>query len=284
MSEAKADTMLSPSTLEWFKAKDTSTKFRQAEEFPHVVINNFLNTEVIEKCYAEFPKLADEHWVNYLHYNEKKYGLPKLERIPGTLRQVIEYLNSASFVKMLEHATGINGLIADNSLEGAGLHQIPKGGFLNLHADFTVHPHHRNWRRRVNILIYLNKDWREEYGGHLELWRRDMSECFKKALPVLNRCVIFNTDTDSFHGHPDPITCPEDCSRKSIALYYFTEEERPPIKRATNYQARPNESKRKHFLVALDRMLLSVYNRLKGVLHINDNAVSKILKKISGGK
>jgi hypothetical protein len=283
MKDLVMQNILSENSVAWFKNTNSKQSFCNAAEFPHVVIDNFLDAKIIEECYRDFPKLDDEHWLNYLHYNEKKYGMTKIENIPGTPKMVIQYLNSPEFLSMLENITGIKNLIADPGLEGGGLHQIPKGGFLNIHADFTAHPHHRNWRRRVNVLIYLNKDWREEYGGHLELWRRDMSECFEKILPVINRCVIFNTDRDSFHGHPDPITCPDDWTRKSIALYYFTEEDRP-LKRATNYQARPNESVLKHILVKIDKCMLVMYNQLKGVLRINDDAVSKLLKKLSSRK
>jgi hypothetical protein len=70
--------------------------------------------------------------------------------------------------------------------------------------------------------VYLNKNWQTEYGGNLELWSKDMKTCVKSVEPIFNRCVIFNTDEDSFHGHPDPLTTPEDRSRRSLALYYYT--------------------------------------------------------------
>ena len=124
----------------------------------------------------------------------------------------------------------------------------------------------------------MNKDWKPEYGGQLELWTRDMKQRFNKIVPIFNRCVIFNTDKDTFHGHPDPLTCPEDMLRRSIALYYFTEEEVLPLKSATNYQARPNDSLVKSALIFIDKKLLSVYNTIKGVLGINDDFVRKILR------
>ena len=156
------------------------------------------------------------------------------------------------------------------------MHQSQRGGYLNIHADFTVHPHKRQWRRRVNLLIYLNKDWQPEYCGDLELWSRDMKECVQKIRPIFNRCVIFNTDEDSFHGLPDPIQCPEEMTRKSIALYYFTEEKAIPKKRATNYRARPGDGFKSVFIY-LDKQLIALYNTIKGILGINDDFISKVL-------
>jgi Rps23 Pro-64 3,4-dihydroxylase Tpa1-like proline 4-hydroxylase len=200
-----------------------------------------------------------------------------MDRIPPFLQQVIRELNSEEFVRHLSELTGIPDLIADPSLEGGGLHQSQRGGYLNIHADFTVHPHKRNWRRRVNVLVYLNEDWLPEYGGELELWSRDMKACKQKISPVFNRCVIFNTDEDSYHGLPEPIQCPEDMSRKSIALYYFTEESAMPLKRATNYRARPGDGARS-ILIYLDKQLVNIYSTLKGWLGINDDLISKILR------
>lgn len=249
-----------------------------AEVFPHIVIENFLEGEVLNNALADFPAISDQGWIHYIHFNENKGGLNKRELIPPSLGAIIDELNSPEFVQYLSELTGIPDLVPDPSLEGGGLHQIKPGGFLNIHADFTAHPHNRLWRRRVNVLVYLNHDWKEEYGGKLELWTKDMKRSFKKVAPLFNRCVIFNTDTDSYHGHPEPLTCPADRTRKSIALYYFTEEKTPPVKIATNYHARPGDGA-KAILIWLDKKALSIYNRLKGLLGINDDFASKILNK-----
>jgi Rps23 Pro-64 3,4-dihydroxylase Tpa1-like proline 4-hydroxylase len=272
--------MLDYNKLEKIYSENSKT-YIDAHGFPHIVIENFLDENQLNKALEDFPSIKDEGWIHYKHVNEKKGGLNKRELIPQSISSIIDELNSPKFINWLEKITGIQGLIADEKLEGGGIHQIEKGGFLNIHADFTTHPHNRLWKRRVNVLLYLNKDWNEEYGGNLELWERDMSKCFKKILPIFNRCVIFNTDKDSFHGHPHPLTCPDDRTRKSIALYYFTQEEKAPEKIATNYQATPDDSKIKSLMIFLDKKALSVYNKLKGVLGINDDFVSKVLNKLS---
>lgn len=255
--------------------------YREAEGYPHLVVDDFLTSEAAENAWREFPAIDNAQWIHYLHYNEKKFGLNKISAIPPAARRVIEQLNSPEFLAYLSDLTGIPGLIGDPELEGGGLHQIPAGGFLNIHADFTAHPHHRNWQRRVNLLIYLNKDWQDSYGGQLELWSPDLTRMVRRVAPVFNRCVIFNTNADSFHGHPDPLACPPGMSRKSIALYYFTEEASAPSRRATNYRARPGDGVGKSALIFLDRTILAVYNRLKGWLGINDDVASAVLGWLS---
>lgn len=256
--------------------KENAASYQAANPYPFTQFDNFLEDWAAKGAMDAFPAVKDSGWIHYLHVNEKKHGLNKIDLIPPFIQKVIKVLNSDEFVKILGHLTGIEGLKADPSLEGGGLHQSQRNGFLNIHADFTVHPHKRHWRRRVNLLVYLNEGWQSEYRGDLELWSRDMKECVQKISPIFNRCVIFNTDEDSFHGLPDPIQCPEHMTRKSIALYYFTEEQSVPKKRATNYQARPGDGIKSIFIY-LDKKLIALYNFIKGVLGINDDFVSKIL-------
>ena len=251
-------------------------EYQPAEPYPHIAIDNFLTETAAAKAKAAFPEVKDDGWIHYVHVNEKKHGLNKMDRLPPFIRSLIEELNSPEFVSYLSQLTGIRGLRPDPTLEGGGLHQTERGGFLNVHADFTVHPHKRNWRRRVNLLIYLNEDWKEEYNGHLELWDRNMESCQRKISPIYNRCVIFNTDEDSYHGVPEPLNCPPGMTRKSIALYYFTEETKRPKMRATNYRARPGDGL-KGLLIYLDKKLIGAYTQLKGWLGINDDFASRIL-------
>ena len=261
----------------WDSIFETSSQaYQSASPYPHGKFEAFLEEWAAHKAMASFPKVKDAGWIHYVHVNEKKHGLNKMDLIPGFLQEVIKALNSDAFVASLSKLTGIPGLKADPSLEGGGLHQSQRGGYLNIHADFTVHPHKRNWRRRVNVLVYLNEDWLEDYKGDLELWSRDMKNCVQKISPIFNRCVIFNTDEDSFHGLPEAIQCPEGMTRKSIALYYFTAEETAPRKKATNYRARPGDGIKSLFIY-LDKQLIAIYNHLKGWLGINDDFVSKIL-------
>lgn len=260
-----------------------SKQYQEASPYPHIVLENFLSPEILDECIDEFNRLNEnDGWINYKHFNENKRGLNKIDMLPETIRETINELNSPEFLKFLSTLTGINNLQKDDLLEGGGIHQSTKGGYLNIHADFTVHPHHRHWQRRVNVLVYLNKDWQEEWGGKLELWDKQMKACERKVLPVFNRCVIFNTDADSYHGHPEPMTCPEDKFRRSIALYYYSIEDKP-FRRATHYKARPGEGNKK-FMVKLDNFMVATYTEIKGWLGSNDKYVSKMLNFFSGKK
>jgi Rps23 Pro-64 3,4-dihydroxylase Tpa1-like proline 4-hydroxylase len=266
--------------LDYWKSRteDLRKKYNTDTPFPHIVVDDFLRPEELEKVMNAFPSVGDSGWIHYLHFNEKKHGLNKMDLIPAECQALIRELNSPEFVAWLSVLTGIPNLMPDESLEGGGLHQSKRDGF------FTVHPHKRNWRRRVNVLIYLNQDWLPEYKGELELWTRDMKKCEVKALPLFNRLVIFNTDYDSFHGLPEPIQCPDTMTRKSVALYYFTEEAVMPKKVNTNYKPRPDESAKKKWMVWLDKQVLWTYSRVKSTLGLNDDFASKLLNRFSKKK
>ena len=219
--------------------------YAEAEPFPHIVLDSLFPEEMAEGILNEFPTPQEIQWRRHQHAHSKKLATENEVQLGPFTRQVIYQLNSAVFIHFLETLTGIDGLIPDPHLWGGGLHQIERGGFLGIHADFNRHPKLK-LDRRLNLLLYLNKNWKEEYGGHLQLWSRDMKRCGQKLLPVFNRCVIFSTTDFSFHGHPDSLTCPEGESRKSLALYYYSNgrpaEEISPS-HSTLYQRRPGEKK-----------------------------------------
>lgn len=205
--------------------KDLALKHReeyaQAKPFPHIVIDNFLPEEVLEAVLQEFPNPDQINWQRFQNEAEKKLASTHEQQMGDATRLLLYQFNSSTFVNFLEVLTGIDGIIPDPHFVGGGLHQIQRGGYLKMHVDFNRHSI-LNLDRRLNLLVYLNKDWHEEYGGHLELWDKDMTRCEKKVLPVFNRCVIFSTTDFSYHGHPEPLTCPEDRTRKSLALYYYS--------------------------------------------------------------
>lgn len=218
--------------------------YAQAEPFPHVVIDNFLPEAILNKILEEFPQPKSIEWQKFENVSEKKLAASSELQIQEMTRLLLYQMNGATFVNFLEKLTGIDGIIPDPHLVGGGLHQIERGGYLKIHVDFNKHGKLK-LDRRLNLLLYLNQDWQEEYGGHLELWDRDMIECRKKILPIFNRCVIFSTTDFSYHGHPEPLNCPTGLTRKSLALYYYSNG-RPPEevsnKHSTVFRARPNEN------------------------------------------
>jgi Rps23 Pro-64 3,4-dihydroxylase Tpa1-like proline 4-hydroxylase len=249
--------------------------YQSAAPYPHIVINDFLEPEAAKAAMAEFPPLDPERWNNYLHINERKFSHTDPTSWGPTLQRILEELNSPRFVEFVSQLLDVPELIADPSLEGGGLHQSTRGGFLNIHADFTVHPHNRKWQRRANIILYLNEDWEPEYGGDLELWSADVKECVEKVSPIANRVLIFTTDATSFHGHPEPMRCPEGVARRSLALYYFSVEE-DPVVRSTEYRPRPGDGTHGLFICA-DKQMLRVYDWAKRHLGISDELASKLL-------
>ncbi|KGN38806.1 2OG-Fe(II) oxygenase [Knoellia subterranea] len=268
--------------LESLRARlpELAPSYQSAQPFPHVVVDDVLHPEAFARAVEEFPAIRDPFWKGYLHVNETKYGNTQPDTWGTTLNAIAKEFCSPEFVSFLEELTGIENLLPDWSMDGGGLHQTLRGGHLNIHADFTTHHEKLNWSRRVNILLYLNEEWPEEWGGQLELWDQKMTAAQAKVQPAGNRMLIFTTSDDSFHGHPDALTCPDGVARRSMALYYFTEEA-APVRKATNYRARPEESGLKKAAIAVDRNVLDVYDRTLRKVGLDADKVSGVLEKVN---
>jgi Rps23 Pro-64 3,4-dihydroxylase Tpa1-like proline 4-hydroxylase len=200
--------------------KDQADAYRHASPFPHVVLDELFDERLLTTIASEFPPL-DGRWHETDALHEVKRSIEDERLLGPSTRQLVHALNTSTFVTFLERLTGIEGLLVDPHFRGGGLHQIFPGGFLGIHQDFNLYPRLRVYRR-LNIIVYLNKDWQEEWGGHLELWNPSTGRCEKRVLPLFNRTVLFDTSPNSWHGHPHPLTCPADRSRKSLALYYYS--------------------------------------------------------------
>lgn len=218
--------------------------YQGGSPFPHIVIDNFLPPEILDLCLSEFPSKLNEG-DEYFDRDQERY---KAQFNPDTLtdplRRLFYSFNSKPFIRVLENITNIKGLIPDPYFLGAGFHEIGQGGHLSVHVDFN---HHKvmNLERRINVLIYLNKDWDEAYGGQLELWNEDMSRSLKSVVPMFNRCVIFNTTDMSYHGNPEPVKHPAGVTRKSIALYYYTSTwSEAKQDKTTQFKVRPGSADR----------------------------------------
>lgn len=218
--------------------------YAQAQPFPHAVIDNIFPATFTQLLLDHFPQDPKAHDKVY----EKGYGGTHKRQISpydcdDTMRAAFALFNSAPMLQFIEALTGMKGLLPDPYFAGGGLHETSAGGLLGIHADFQVNESLQLYRR-VNMLVYLNQDWQPEYGGNLELWDRQMQARQQTVAPLFNRCVIFNTDADSFHGHPDPLTTPEGVTRRSIALYYYQALPIPNEQgesRHTLYVARPHD-------------------------------------------
>ena len=273
---------------EWFLETEKmfarfSETFAIAEPFPHVVIDSFLPAEVAKRCATAFPVPGSEQWIHYAHLNSAKWGMTDLESMPDALKSVTIALNSPQFTTALSVLSKVPDLESDPGLSGGGLHVTRQGGFLNVHTDFVSHPSNRTWRRQLNLLLYLTEDWDETWGGHLELWDEEMRSAIQRVEPKFNRCVIFRTSTTSYHGVPEPLSIPGSAQRNSLALYYFSNEQRVVKPRATNYRPRPSDGRRSVLLKA-DNFALAMYSRLRLTLRINDRSMGKFLGKFRRSK
>ena len=225
-------------------AEENSDKYKNAQPFPHIYFDNFFPKDFLLKVAEEFPESNSETWQKFDAAAEKKLASKSDANIGPYAKALIGVMNSGIFIEFIEKLSGISGLIPDPHLTGGGLHQIMPGGKLSLHVDFNKYKR-KNLERRLNILVYLNDNWEDSYGGYLELWDKDVTKAEVKILPILNRMALFSTSETSWHGHPDPLTCPANRSRRSVALYYYTvgrPEEEQADEHTTVFKERPGEN------------------------------------------
>ncbi|RAP27107.1 proline hydroxylase [Candidatus Marinamargulisbacteria bacterium SCGC AG-333-B06] len=209
-------------------ANQYSKAYQHNTPFPYIVIDNFIDDIVLQDVADSFPDPDQFEFYKYENPLEKKLAFDQLSKLPDPIQNLLVQLNSSIFLTFLEKLTGIEGLISDPYYRGGGIHQIVPGGKLDIHIDFNKHQKLK-LDRRLNALIYLNRDWDESYGGWFELWHGEFKnnkhvlyECKEKVLPIFNRFVVFSTSEKSYHGHPDQLTCPPDRVRQSVATYYYT--------------------------------------------------------------
>lgn len=192
-------------------------EFREAKPFEHVVIDNFWNEEFAKELATEFPNPSDdEKWNLYKNPIEHKYACNDFSGLKS-IQLAFEVLNSVDFIQLLRRLTGIPDLDIDPHLHGAGLHAYPRGGKLDMHLDYCIHPI-TGMERRINIIIYMNRNWLPEFGGELQLGMNGD----KRVLSGWNTAVIFHTSDESFHGIPKQIMCVDGDYRKSMTVYYVT--------------------------------------------------------------
>lgn len=205
-----------------------STEFQNANPFNHIVLDNAFDKEKLNSILTEFDNENFDTWDKRDHTDIQvkwRSNWKSDSDVPPNTFSLIQYLNSGDFLRFLTKLTGIKGIIPDPYLSGGGLNQINPGGILEIHADGNWHDL-MEVHRRLNVIVYLNKDWKSDWGGELELWSKTVDnlpkQCIKKIEPLFNRLCIFKTDDFSYHGHPSPLKCPPDRSRRSLILYYYT--------------------------------------------------------------
>ena len=219
--------------------KQQSESFQSSKPYKHMVIENFLQEDFANTLYEHFPTM-DKLSKHYQGLNEKKSEGSNFNTFHPAYSELRAALNSAEVRKVLEEMTGVKDIYSTDDNLGAGIHQGTNGSYLDVHIDFNIH-YEKNINRRFNLLIFLNKNWKEEYGGKAEMWNEDVTECVQAYLPSFNRCVIFETNEISYHGY-SKITIPENESRKSFYCYYYTDIRDKAAKyHDTIFKARPEE-------------------------------------------
>jgi len=200
-------------------------QYKDAKPFPHLIIDDFLVEASDISATLEETDLSNWSYdPNVSQFQVNKFWNSDLNHLPENVAMALWELNQQLALDFFSELTGIPNLIADPSYLGGGVHVTMTGGKLDIHADFNIHPE-TGLHRRVNALLFLNEGWRPEWNGQLELYDKDnLARPAKTVDPILNRLAVFGTTDTSFHGVPEPLACPPNRKRFSLALYYYTED------------------------------------------------------------
>ena len=254
--------VINPIDREWLRER-----VEKAQPFPFFAIDEFLEPKFAERAHAAFPSFtqAAQMGRTFASVNERnKIQITDSAKFPPALLELHDALASREWLELVSYVMQIPNLLPDPELVGGGIHETGPRGHLDVHVDFNYIAK-RDLHRRINILVYFNKNWRPEWGGEVELWDKDVRVCHHAFAPVFNRCVIFETSEISYHG-VRAVKCPDGMSRKSFAGYYYTKE--PPAhwtgeSHSTLFRARPDEKIKGSLLMPAEKITNSVRRRLR---------------------
>jgi hypothetical protein len=195
--------------------------------FYYHIIDNFLDLSTARKIQQEFPDYHSSIWFEYNNPLEVKRSCNNWYYFGQETYKLFSFLNSPEFIAQLKKITGIKTLYPDIGLHGGGMHMTGKGGKLNIHLDYSIHPKLK-LQRKLNLILYLTENWEYDWGGNLQFWSHNAKtkKPDKKIVTIdniFNRAILFDTTQNSWHGFPEPIQCPENVYRKSLAIYYLTD-------------------------------------------------------------
>ncbi len=222
-------------------------EFLNKQPFPHIGIDEFCEPEKIEALYAKIPDIQTES-ADYI-FAKNKFEKSRFTELGPEFQELYDDLVSDRFKTWISYVTDQDVFI-DARFYGGGIHQGKKGSFLDMHADFNYHPLEEHWFRNLNLLLYLNKNWKPEYKGHLRLEHKDTGGKTEVEVPF-NRMVIMLCRGYTLHGY-DPINFPEGTYRTSVAAYAYTYHEKPmEASRTTEWKIEANQSPLKYFVSKL---------------------------------
>ncbi|HEY7335228.1 MAG TPA: 2OG-Fe(II) oxygenase [Bryobacteraceae bacterium] len=230
----------------WEQAERFRTEFLEAQPFKHVAIDSFFEAAFAELLLAEFPSFDPNLARNEGGATGGKAVNTDIRSISPVYQRLYDAISGEPFLELVSRLSGIPELILDPNMFGGGTHENLHGQELDAHVDFN-YDEAQQLHRRLNLIVYLNKSWRREWGGALEIHsnpRRPEENRIREYDPLFNRCVMFETNEYSWHGFPR-INLPQEhrhLSRKSISIYLYTKtrplEEVAPL-HATFYVQRP---------------------------------------------
>ena len=233
-------------------------QFNAAVPFRFIKTDCFLEPLFATEVAAAYPSFeaAMKQGKTFTAVNERrKIQVTDSKLFPAPVAELNQALSSANFLSDLSYVTGIPNLLADDNLIGGGMHITGPGGRLDVHVDFNL-IQDRKLHRRLNLLIYLNPVWDDAWGGHIQLWDKDVKRCQQSFAPKLNRCLIFETSDISFHGVV-PVSPAAAYPRISFAAYYYTREAPPNWDgefHSTIFKARPEERLRGMIIMPAAKM------------------------------
>ena len=190
----------------------------------HVVIDDLFERDFILECSKEFYEIPKENFIHYQNplFEFGKSAMNDVGLMPEKLRSLFTFIHSPEFIELVQNITGIKDLLVDEKRWGGGLHMTTKEGYLAVHKDFNILPtsyqEEHQMLRCVNLIGYLNPNWKEQDGGDLEFWDESGETPIVKLEPKFNRWVLFDT-RNNYHGHPNPYL--GESARISIASYYY---------------------------------------------------------------
>ena len=261
-------------------------QYREGPEAPHIVIDGLLDgawlasSRVVDAVH----QLGHGGAVaEYNYFTTRSAATDGPEALPPAVRALIDELHSPRFISYLEELTGFRGLVADGALTNGGVHFMKPGGYLRLHRDEHIHPELTTLRRRLNLLLYLNEGWREDYGGHLELWSPDGARSLKRILPTCNRCVITSIE-ENVHGVPGGVRCPPGDLRKTLILWYYTNEGRAVDFEPVVFVSGPDDGPVQRLLIGAESQLFGLYHRVRRRYRTANRVALAVMRVIRYGK
>jgi len=260
--------------------------YRAGPEAPHVVIDGFLDeTWLASSGLLDAVRALGQSGAltEYNYFNTRSAATEGPDALPPAVAALVGELHSDRFLAHLEALTGFRGLVADGALTNGGVHFMKPGGYLRLHRDEYIHPERSTLRRRLNLLLYLNEGWREEYGGHLELWSADGARALERILPACNRCVITSIE-HNVHGVPGGVRCPDGDMRKALILWYYTDEGHAVDFEPAVFVSAPGDGPVRRLLVGAESRLFGLYHRARRRYRAVDGAARALMRAVGYGK